>query len=146
LLKSPIRRDVLPLGRLGLGYLTLGQPSSTLSGGEAQRLKLARELTSKGKSHCVYILDEPSTGLHISDYSMLTSHLRRLIDQDNTVVVIEHNFDIISAADWIIELGPGGGRKGGKIVFSGTPEEFLGSELSSPIRSALEEFLADTCF
>ena len=121
--------DVLaPLQRLsevGLGYLTLGQPLSTFSGGERQRVKLAAELENKGQT---YIFDEPSTGLHISDVAKLITMLNRLVDQGSTVIVIEHNLDIISQADWIIDMGPGGGHDGGRITFEGTPVEILNSQ------------------
>ena len=121
--------DVLaPLQRLsevGLGYLTLGQPLSTFSGGERQRVKLAAELENKGRT---YIFDEPSTGLHISDVAKLITILNRLVDQGSTVIVIEHNLDIISQADWIIDMGPGGGHDGGRITFEGTPMEILKSQ------------------
>ena len=107
---------------VGLDYLTLGQPLSTLSGGECQRIKLASELHKKGS---VYIMDEPTTGLHRSDISKLLAIMNRLVDSGNTVIVIEHNLDIIRNADWIIDLGPEGGNKGGRILFEGTPAGLL---------------------
>ena len=113
------------LKSVGLGYLTLGQSSTTLSGGEAQRIKLASELSKKGTGKTIYILDEPSTGLHFEDINMLLGVLQRLVDEGNTVLVIEHNLDIIKVADHIIDLGPEGGRGGGKILFSGTPEKMV---------------------
>ncbi len=113
--------------KLGLGYLSLGQPSTTLSGGEAQRIKLASDLAKKSKKHTLYTLDEPSTGLHDYDLTKLTSILNRLTDQGHTVVVIEHHPDIILQADHIIELGPGSGPEGGRLIFSGTPAQLLKS-------------------
>lgn len=113
------------LKSVGLGYLTLGQSSTTLSGGEAQRIKLASELSKKGTGKTIYILDEPSTGLHFEDINMLLGVLQRLVDEGNTVLVIEHNLDIIKVADHIIDLGPEGGRGGGKILFSGTPVKMI---------------------
>jgi excinuclease UvrABC ATPase subunit len=107
---------------VGLGYLTLGQPLSTLSGGECQRIKLASELHKKGS---VYVMDEPTTGLHMSDIGRLLEIMNRLVDGGNTVIVIEHNLDVIRNADWIIDMGPEGGSKGGTIVFQGTPRDLL---------------------
>jgi excinuclease UvrABC ATPase subunit len=112
---------------VGIGYLTLGQPLSTLSGGECQRIKLASELHKKGS---VYVMDEPTTGLHMSDISLLLAIMNRLVDTGNTVIVIEHNLDVIRNADWIIDMGPEGGSKGGTVVFEGTPQALLGAEHS----------------
>ncbi len=112
-----------PLSEVGLGYIQIGQPATTLSGGEAQRVKLSKELSKKGTGKTVYILDEPTTGLHADDIRKLLEVLNQLVDTGNTVIVIEHNMDVIKTADHIIDLGPEGGDEGGYIVGCGTPEE-----------------------
>ena len=119
----PIYKKLKTLADVGLGYIHLGQPATTLSGGEAQRVKLATELAKMQKGHTLYILDEPTTGLHIADVEHLLEVLFRLRDQDNTILVIEHNLDVIKVADHIIDLGPDGGDKGGKLIAEGTPEQ-----------------------
>ncbi|WP_341907647.1 excinuclease ABC subunit UvrA [Fluviicola taffensis] len=120
-----IHRVLETLNSVGLGYIKLGQPSTTVSGGEAQRIKLAGELTKRGTGNTIYILDEPSTGLHFEDIRMLIEVLQRLVDDGNTVLVIEHNLDIVKVADHIIDVGPEGGRGGGNIVCTGTPEDII---------------------
>ena len=122
-----IVRKLQAMSDVGLDYLTLGQPLSTLSGGECQRIKLASELHRKGN---IYVLDEPTTGLHMSDTGHLLAMLDRLVDAGNTVIVIEHNLDVIRNADWIVDLGPEGGSRGGEVMFSGTPTELLSAERS----------------
>lgn len=118
-----ILKRIKVLQDVGLGYIKLGQPSTTLSGGESQRVKLATELAKKDTGSTFYILDEPTTGLHFEDIRVLLSVLNRLVEKGNTVVVIEHNLDVIKSADWILDMGPSGGRDGGNIVFCGTPEQ-----------------------
>ena len=125
-----IKRILTTLKDVGLGYITLGQPSTTLSGGEAQRVKLASELARVSTGNTLYILDEPTTGLHFSDVQMLIDVLNRLTDSGNTVLVIEHNLDVIKVADHVIDLGPEGGNGGGEILAFGTPEEVATSPKS----------------
>lgn len=125
-----IKQKIQTLNDVGLGYIKLGQPSTTLSGGEAQRVKLATELSKKATGKTLYILDEPTTGLHIADVHKLVDILQRLVDTGNSIVVIEHNLDLIKTADYIIDLGPEGGDNGGSIVQVGTPEQIIKNEKS----------------
>lgn len=123
-----ILKKIKVLQDIGLGYIKLGQPSSTLSGGENQRVKLATELAKKDTGKTLFILDEPTTGLHFEDIRVLMKVINKLVDKGNTMVVIEHNLDVVKCADWIIDLGPGGGREGGYIMAEGTPEDFIKSD------------------
>ncbi|MDE6801302.1 MAG: excinuclease ABC subunit UvrA [Muribaculaceae bacterium] len=135
-----ILKKIKVLQDIGLGYLKLGQPSSTLSGGENQRVKLATELSKKDTGKTLFILDEPTTGLHFDDIKTLLNVLNKLVDKGNTVLVIEHNLDILKSADYIIDMGPGGGKNGGKIVAEGTPEQL--AKLKSPTAPYLKEILS----
>ena len=132
-----IHRVLQSLDDIGLGYLPLGQPSTTLSGGEAQRIKLATQLSRVETGNTLYLLDEPTTGLHFEDIKKLLHVLNQLVDKGNTVIVIEHNLDVIKSADWLIDLGPEGGSDGGYVVAEGTPEE-----VAADTRSYTGQFLA----
>lgn len=125
-----VERKIQTLYDVGLSYIKLGQPSTELSGGEAQRIKLSTELSKRSTGKTLYVLDEPTTGLHFEDVRKLTEILRKLSDSGNTVVVIEHNLDVIKSADYIIDLGPEGGKGGGEVVATGTPEEIARNKKS----------------
>jgi excinuclease ABC subunit A len=138
-----IARKLETLAEVGLGYIQLGQSATTLSGGEAQRVKLSLELSKRETGRTLYILDEPTTGLHFHDIGMLLHVLHRLRDTGNTVLVIEHNLDVIKTADWVIDLGPEGGAGGGTILAAGTPETIAATP-GSPTGAALERVLTNT--
>jgi len=123
-----ISRKLETLQEVGLGYIRMGQPATTLSGGEAQRIKLAAELSKRSTGRTIYILDEPTTGLHFDDVRKLLAVLHRLVDSGNTVLVIEHNLDVIKTADYVIDMGPEGGTGGGNIIAAGTPEQVAETE------------------
>ena len=125
-----VARKLQTLMDVGLSYIRLGQSATTLSGGEAQRVKLALELSKRDTGRTIYLLDEPTTGLHFHDISMLLTVLQRLVEHGNTVVVIEHNLDVIKTADWIVDLGPEGGDGGGRIIAEGTPEQVAANPAS----------------
>jgi excinuclease ABC subunit A len=141
--RPTLARPLQTLHDVGLGYIKLGQSATTLSGGEAQRVKLAKELSRMAAGQTLYILDEPTTGLHFADIQHLLDILHRLVEAGNTVIVIEHNLDVIKTADWIIDLGPEGGEAGGTIIAQGTPEEICAVE-SSATGQFLQKVLA-TC-
>jgi len=125
-----IARHMRTLVEVGLGYVRLGQPATTLSGGEAQRVKLASELQKRSTGRTIYVLDEPTTGLHFEDIRKLLMVLQSLVEKGNTVIVIEHNLDVIKASDWVIDLGPEGGSRGGMVIAEGTPEEVADNDAS----------------
>ncbi|MFW6245160.1 MAG: ATP-binding cassette domain-containing protein, partial [Fibrobacterota bacterium] len=127
---SAIKQKLMVLSQVGLGYIRLGQPANTLSGGEAQRIKLASELSKRATGKTLYILDEPTTGLHFEDILMLMNVIQELVDKGNSVIVIEHNLDVIKCADYIIDLGPEGGDKGGTVISQGTPEQIAADPTS----------------
>jgi excinuclease ABC subunit A len=146
-----IRDKMRMLEEVGLGYIKVGQQATTLSGGEAQRVKLSKELSRRATGQTLYILDEPTTGLHFEDVRKLLDVLHALVEQGNTVVVIEHNLDVIKTADWVLDLGPGGGVNGGEIVAEGTPEDvaankrsFTGSYLKPMLDRAPKPELVET--
>jgi excinuclease ABC subunit A len=137
-----LSRALDTLADVGLGYMKLGQPATTLSGGEAQRVKLSRELSKVQTGRTLYVLDEPTTGLHFEDIQKLLSVLARLVDAGNSVVVIEHNMDVVKCADWVVDLGPEGGARGGMLIAEGTPEavartkgSFTGEHLGKVLRA-----------
>ena len=134
-----ILRKIKTIQDVGLGYIKLGQPSTTLSGGECQRMKLATELSKRDTGKTMFILDEPTTGLHFEDIRILMSVLQKLVDRSNTVVIIEHNLDVIKLADYIIDMGPEGGRGGGQVMAVGTPEEVAESGKGFTSRFIKEE-------
>jgi excinuclease ABC subunit A len=140
-----IKRILGTLDQVGLGYIHLGQPATTLSGGEAQRVKLSSELAKRSTGKTLYVLDEPTTGLHFQDIQLLLNVLSRLVDRGNTVIVIEHNIDVIKTADYIIDLGPEGGDLGGEVVATGSPEDvaknpksYTGVYLSKELNTAVK--------
>ncbi len=139
---STLRKKLTTLQEVGLGYIELGQPAPTLSGGEAQRVKLSRELSVRTSEHCVYLLDEPTTGLHFEDIQKLLHVLDQLVAQNNTVILIEHNLDVIKNADWLIDLGPEGGERGGDIIATGTPQHIAHTANSYTGKFLKEEYAA----
>jgi len=143
-----IQQMLKSLNDVGLGYVHLGQPSTQLSGGEAQRVKLASELGKSATGHTLYVLDEPTTGLHFADIHNLLNVLNRLADMGNTILVIEHNMDVIKCADWLIDMGPEGGERGGRVVAEGRPEDIVEAPQSYTgqyLRKRLETSAAEPC-
>jgi excinuclease ABC subunit A len=138
-----VRRALEVLREVGLGYLRLGQPATELSGGEAQRIKLATELQRASRGNSLYILDEPTTGLHPADVDRLMIQLEGLVDAGNTVIVVEHDMHVIAGSDWVIDMGPGAGDEGGHVVVSGPPEKVIATS-DSRTAPYLERFLAGT--
>jgi excinuclease ABC subunit A len=136
-----ILRKIEALKDVGLGYITLGQQSTTLSGGEAQRVKLATELSKRDTGNTFYILDEPTTGLHFDDVRVLLGVLDKLVERGNTVLVIEHNMDVIKVSDYVMDMGPEGGRRGGEIVAEGTPEKLVQSKKSHTAKFLKQELV-----
>ena len=134
-----ILQKIKTLQDVGLGYIKLGQSSTTLSGGESQRVKLATELSKRDTGKTLYILDEPTTGLHFEDIRILMNVLQKLVDKGNTIIIIEHNLDVIKLADYIIDIGPEGGRGGGTVLATGTPEEVAKSPLGFTPKFLAEE-------
>jgi excinuclease ABC subunit A len=139
---AEIHNKLKTLKEVGLGYIKLGQSATTLSGGEAQRIKLASELSRRSTGNTLYVLDEPTTGLHFDDVKKLLAVLQKLVDAGNTVVVIEHNMDVIKTADWIVDLGPEGGDSGGRVIVAGTPEEVARWHKESHTGKYLKEALS----
>jgi len=125
-----VKRSLYVLQEVGLGYIRLGQPATELSGGEAQRIKLATELQRTGRGNTLYVLDEPTTGLHPADVEKLVTQLNRLVDAGNTVIVVEHDMSVIARSDWVMDMGPGAGEEGGHIVAEGTPIHVANSKES----------------
>ena len=134
-----IYRKLKTIKEVGLGYITLGQQSTTLSGGEAQRIKLASELSKRDTGNTIYILDEPTTGLHFEDIRVLMEVLNKLVDKGNTVLIIEHNLDVIKTVDYIIDMGPEGGKGGGMLIANGTPEKLIKNKESHTARFLKKE-------
>ena len=137
-----IRRTLQFVCDIGIGYLCLGQPSPSLSGGEAQRMKLARQLAKPARGHNLFLLDEPTTGLHVADTQRLIGVLQSLVDSNNTVVIIEHNLEVIKSADYVIDLGPEGGDGGGQVVVTGSPDELMRHTGKSHTVSHLNKYLS----